>query len=266
MKVAAAADVSAVPNPSGRCQCGCGQPTSIAAIDRTAFGHVKGEHVHFLRGHSGRRVPSRVEDEIVAMVDAGASTGAAARVHRVHINTVRRILRRRGRAELIHPVSEHPARPSAFGRIAVASAYWLGFLMADGSRGKDHTLRLKLQIGDRDHVEQFARFLGCPGRPLREDHDGRDNRTIAVQLRSAALSRDLERRGVVQRKSLDGCRAHASLAASGAFWRGVLDGDGTVCFDRSELRSFRSTTAAKSCSSSTSPSSPHTSTARAPGP
>jgi LAGLIDADG-like domain len=36
----------------------------------------------------------------------------------------------------------------------------------------------------------------------------------------------------VRRKSLDGCRAHAALECYGAFWRGLLDGDGTVCFDR----------------------------------
>jgi hypothetical protein len=104
--------------------------------------------------------------------------------------------------------------------------------MADGSRGKDHTVSLRLRLGDRRHLETFTSFLGCPGRTLHEGGDGRGNRTIGVHLRSAALSEDLERWGIVRRKSLDGCRAHADLEYSGAFWRGVLDGDGTVCFDR----------------------------------
>src|SRR3954470_14750772 len=231
---AAAADVSPAPNPSGRCQCGCGEPTSIAPATKTAFGHVKGEPLRFVRGHRGRlnRVPAETEDEIVAMVEAAASTGAAARAQRVHISTVRAILRRRGRADLIRPVSEHPPNPDAFRRVTPTSAYWLGFLMADGSRGKDQTIRLKLRLSDRGHLEQFTGFLGCPQRRLFEGGDGRGNRTIGVHLRSAALSEDLERWGIVRRKSLDGCRAHPALECSGAFWRGILDGDGTGCFGR----------------------------------
>src|SRR3954451_2870481 len=222
---AAAADISPAPNPSGRCQCGCGEPTSMAPPTKTAFGHIKGEPLRFVRGHRGRmnRVPAETEDEIVAMVEAAASTGAAARAQRVHISTVRAILRRRGRADLIRPISEHPPNPDAFRRVTPTSAYWVGFLMADGSRGKDQTIRLKLRLSDRGHLEQFTGFLGCPQRRLFEGGDGRGNRTIGVHLRSAALSEDLERWGIVRRKSLDGCRAHPALECSGAFWRGVLD-------------------------------------------
>jgi hypothetical protein len=110
------------PNPSGLCQCGCGQPTAIATATKTAFGHIKGMPVRFIRGHRRRlkRVPPRIEDQIVAMVEAGASTGASAKAHAVHIGTVRPILRRRGRADLIRPVSEHPPDPTAFRRITPA--------------------------------------------------------------------------------------------------------------------------------------------------
>src|SRR3954454_243736 len=90
--------------------------------------------------------------------------------------------------DLIRPLSEHPPNPESFRRITPVSAYWLGFLMADGTRGKDHTIWLKLRRADRGHLEQFTQFLGCPRRPLHEGEDGRCNRTIGVQLRSASLS------------------------------------------------------------------------------
>ena len=39
------------PNPSGLCQCGCGQLTPIAKSTRPNRGWVKGEHVRFMPGH-----------------------------------------------------------------------------------------------------------------------------------------------------------------------------------------------------------------------
>lgn len=45
------------PNPSGLCQCGCGEMTSIAKQSVPEYGHVKGEHVRFRTGHVGRISP-----------------------------------------------------------------------------------------------------------------------------------------------------------------------------------------------------------------
>jgi hypothetical protein len=41
------------PNPSGVCQCGCGLPAPVATRSSSKIGHVKGEHVRFIRGHAG---------------------------------------------------------------------------------------------------------------------------------------------------------------------------------------------------------------------
>lgn len=42
------------PNPSGFCQCGCGERTSRAERTRADKGHVRGEHVRFRPGHNCR--------------------------------------------------------------------------------------------------------------------------------------------------------------------------------------------------------------------
>src|ERR1700753_1342661 len=39
-------------NPSGRCKCGCGQKTKLAAATNTRNGHVKGQPVDYLKGHA----------------------------------------------------------------------------------------------------------------------------------------------------------------------------------------------------------------------
>jgi len=41
------------------------------------------------------------------------------------------------------------------------TAYWLGFLAADGCISEDkHRLVLGLTMQDRPHIEQFRRFIG----------------------------------------------------------------------------------------------------------
>lgn len=46
------------PNPSGLCQCGCGQLAPIARKTRTYSGHVQGQPVKYIRGHAARGKPS----------------------------------------------------------------------------------------------------------------------------------------------------------------------------------------------------------------
>jgi hypothetical protein len=43
-------------NPSGLCQCGCGQTTSITKQSKLKDGYRAGDHVRFVQGHSGRGV------------------------------------------------------------------------------------------------------------------------------------------------------------------------------------------------------------------
>jgi hypothetical protein len=43
-----------VPNPGGYCLCGCGRITPIAEKTHRKNGYVAGEHIPYLRGHSGR--------------------------------------------------------------------------------------------------------------------------------------------------------------------------------------------------------------------
>jgi hypothetical protein len=41
-------------NPTGLCQCGCGQPAPIAKQTRKREGHIKGQPLRFIHGHGGR--------------------------------------------------------------------------------------------------------------------------------------------------------------------------------------------------------------------
>lgn len=43
------------PNPSGLCQCGCGEPAPVARESNRRLGHVRGQPMRYIRGHSGRK-------------------------------------------------------------------------------------------------------------------------------------------------------------------------------------------------------------------
>jgi hypothetical protein len=108
------------------------------------------------------------------------------------------------------------------------AAYWTGFLMADGcvhhAEGGKAYITLSLQARDRKHVEKFREFLKSGHKLGRIIVNGRSY--YRVGLRSDKIAADLAKYGVVPRKSLT---AKALLLENNKhFWRGALDGDGTV--------------------------------------
>lgn len=83
---------------------------------------------------------------------------------------------------------------------------------------------LVLKKSDQDHVRAFLDFLGCSDRPLCPANDGRG---VRVSIGSAALANRLRDLGVFPGRS-DLPRAATRFVASRDFWRGVIDGDGSL--------------------------------------
>lgn len=44
-------------NPPNLCECGCGEPTTIATHNNRRYGWVKGEPLRYVHGHNARRSP-----------------------------------------------------------------------------------------------------------------------------------------------------------------------------------------------------------------
>src|SRR4051794_16881485 len=116
-----------------------------------------------------------------------------------------------------------PPDLSAFSRVTAESAYWLGFLMADGCVTEREVI-LVLHRRDASHLRAFMRFLGCGDRPLRNVNRGR---ALRGSISSTALARQLAAFGLrAGHKPV--ATAPPELASSPDFWRGVIDGDGTL--------------------------------------
>jgi len=106
------------------------------------------------------------------------------------------------------------------------SAYWLGFIAADGSIGRypSPVFSFGLKIDDAPCVRQLASDVGFPDRVV----ERAKHATASLRLSCKELVLDLESHGLVPRKAraLDGSiipRKHVR-----DFIRGLFDGDGTV--------------------------------------
>jgi hypothetical protein len=173
-------------------------------------------------------------DELGSVVDAykaGMPTTGIARSFGVSGTQVINVLKRSGVP--LRNASEAKRRHSwdaaAFDTVTPASAYWIGFLMADGCV-RDRCVDLALKDNDRDHVERFKAFLGAshPVRTrLQPKSRGRSHELYAsrITVTCPRLVAALARHGVVPRKSLT-ARTSDEMTGNRDFWRGVIDGDG----------------------------------------
>lgn len=129
---------------------------------------------------------------------------------------------------------------SAFdGSLTPDQAYWLGFMMADGWCRVSFT-SMEIGIGlatcDRGHVEKFRTFLGSshplvatrPG-VVAAPHGGtmRSTGSVALKIASKRLGEAVIRYGVVPHKTPI-AEARGGVDQFPDFWRGCIDGDGTL--------------------------------------
>lgn len=123
--------------------------------------------------------------------------------------------------------AKYSHNPDAFKETTDESAYWIGFLMADGciseAKGSQTRVRLVLKKEDIDHLQKFKEFVKSD-KPIYEyDH----NKSVEFSLNSSKMVKDLIHWGVTPRKSLT-AKAHPDLEMNPHFWRGIIDGDGCI--------------------------------------
>jgi len=106
--------------------------------------------------------------------------------------------------------------------------YWLGFLFADGHISKSNTLELCLSRTDIGHIEKFRAFLKSDY-PIK--FGTRRNTVLKIGTP-----------GVVERARVLGLGARSlmrvpssEMAQSRDFWRGAVDGDGTLYLRRNTI-------------------------------
>ena len=166
---------------------------------------------------------------------AGESTTILARTFNISRSATRAILMARGincrpRRRFVKTRSWDDA---AFASLTPESAYWIGFLMADGyisPQGKRRKIiQLILAKKDTNQIVAFQRFLKSTHKRIKNT-DGKGHLRVGVQITSRQLHRDLWSRGCVY--GSQNRIPVPALTRSKDFWCGVIDGDGSLFITR----------------------------------
>ncbi len=134
----------------------------------------------------------------------------------------KRNIERRNRSDA---ATRHTLNEQAFDTITDESAYWIGFLMADGSinhRSGAPEIALVLSSKDIGHIQLFRHFLGSTHAITNVP----TTQAVRFAVRSHKLVAALERYGIVSNKSFTA--RVIELENNLHFWRGVIDGDGYI--------------------------------------
>jgi len=158
----------------------------------------------------------------------GLSTPKLGKQYGVSHKTIMRAIKRKG--FLLRGISKSLQRycldETVFDVITEESAYWLGFLMADGNichtKQGSPLISLCLHRKDEQHLIHFRSFLGSD-HPLTRGA----NNSLKLNIRSTLLAKRLQKYGILPRKSLV-AKVSTDLLFNRHFWRGVVDGDGSI--------------------------------------
>lgn len=186
--------------------------------------------------YAPRRLP---HDQIVADYQSGLSFRELASKYERSVSAITDILATNGipRRSRSESHTRHSLDHNAFDRLTDESAYWIGFLLADGcvasrSHGhKQNTLTINLKAGDRGHLEKLRAFLKASS-PVREYHYTYAS-ICTFGIVSSELVNTLIGYGIVPRKSMI-ATVDSRFQNDARFWRGVVDGDGSLGMYRSE--------------------------------
>ena len=120
------------------------------------------------------------------------------------------------------------------------SAYWLGFLYADGfvrmKDGRSGELKLKLKDTDKGHIEKFLNHLGCK-KQIKCGVDGK-SKFCSVSIYSTILVKKLFELGCVNNKTQKIRLPNLNQDLMPHFIRGYFDGDGCIYKVKQKHNSF----------------------------
>jgi len=184
------------------------------------------------------KLTSAQRSDVCDLYAGGKSSYYIAGLYGMKPNSIRGVLKRRGVPIRTYLGAQGYDLDSEFFDIidTEESAYWLGFITADGHIHCDHKLssyRLKivLQASDSDHLYKLKKALGA-GQPvkIRESEGSAGMAHFTVSSKSVVC--DLWKHGLRQRKSTkETVSPSVPPELLRHFFRGYIDGDGSWYFD-----------------------------------
>jgi hypothetical protein len=185
-------------------------------------------------GDMGRLTPLQ-RDQLVQEYLQGKPSTTLAQDFGLSVSAICRLLDRRGLERRTPAMSarKYTLNEHAFETIIEESAYWIGFLTADGTilnDENDGAILLKTAECDRGHLEKFQSFLQAGHKVVyHASEPGRYSGSTGfyrIAIYSKPLVISLQQYGLLPNKT--GNESIHLLATNRHFWRGVVDGDGYI--------------------------------------
>lgn len=210
------------------CRCSCGSIKNIAAdpLTRGATVSCGCYGVEARREgvmNSTKKLSPNQKDEICRLYESGETSPQIAVKFSIDQSSVRSIIHARGvnSRGREHCNRTHSLDENAFSFITDSSAYWAGFIAADGCvHGR--SLMVALHSQDINHIHKLRSFLSS-SHAITIDRRGFPH----LNINSAKIVSDLNRLGITENKSKTFVPPK-SLEMNSHFWRGVVDGDGHI--------------------------------------
>lgn len=167
------------------------------------------------------------KEQIAKRYEGGENIYALSKEFGINQSGVYKISQRRGMPLKMGGRHIIPIRGDAFSSITPESAYWIGFIMADGCVW-NNIFSIGLAIKDIKHLEKFKNFIHSNHKITLTNQrcNGKTNKGCKISIKSKKIISDLSSYGIVARKSL--IAKAIGIEHSLDFWRGVIDGDGSV--------------------------------------
>lgn len=132
----------------------------------------------------------------------------------------------------IRPKNKYTYNEKVFEDLTEEAAYWLGFIMADGClHGKESCMTLEIGLMSQDigHLYKFREFIQSdhPVKICWKMNLGVKYPVARIMFRAPRLVPVLAKYNIVPRKSTKEI-APDCLLDNPHFWRGVIDGDGSI--------------------------------------
>ena len=185
-----------------------------------------------------RNFTDEEEDEIAKIYQAGYGVKRIARAyHLPHHISVSSSLERKGVAIRPNSIANrlYEINPDVFDILNEESAYWWGFLYADGYVHK-RSLIVGLQGKDQSHLEKLAKFLGSTA-PIKDKLDNTHKYSVCeLFVTHSHLAERLTELGIVKHRTRPDIVQNLLPVNLYNHWiRGFFDGDGSAGFRNNSL-------------------------------
>jgi len=168
---------------------------------------------------------SHIKEDIGLEYDKGKSMRELALEYDINLATAARLIRKYTKArDASVSKREFKLNEDTFYNLTNDSMYWLGMIASDGNVHK-RVLKISLHKNDHEHLCKFRDFM-------QSNYKIRSYRDMSsIDMTSKRVVDSLLRFGITPNKSLTFVPSDY-LSKSPHFWRGMIDGDGSVHVDK----------------------------------